>query len=115
VISSKICRDAANWHLSRAARHVCRQKPSVVKMASQTLLSRRTRTGQGENFVFCQMVFFAGQTVESRQGAIQFVFRRKKILIDALDLLVGQPPDFFDDLHCVHASNLDAATEKAKP
>jgi len=82
-------------------------------MASQTLLSRRTRTGQGENFFFGQGVF-AGQTVESRQGAVHFVCRRKKILIDALDLLIGQPLDFFNDLRCVHVSNLDAATEKAK-
>jgi hypothetical protein len=82
-------------------------------MASQTLLSRRTRTGQGENFCFGQGAF-AGQTVESRQGAIQFVFRRKKVLIDALDLLIGQPLDFFNDLRCVHISNLAAATEIAK-
>jgi hypothetical protein len=26
-------------------------------------------------------------------------------LIDALDLLIGQPLDFFDDLSCVHVSN----------
>jgi hypothetical protein len=83
-------------------------------MASQTLLSRRTRTGHGEYFFLGQTVF-AGQAVESRQGAVQFVFRRKKILIDALDLLIGQPLDFFDDLRCVHMSNLAAAAEKAKP
>jgi hypothetical protein len=26
-------------------------------------------------------------------------------LIDALDLLIGQPLDFFDDLSCIHVSN----------
>jgi hypothetical protein len=65
------------------------------------LLARRTRTRQGENFLFRHPAF-AWQAIESRQGSIHFVFRRKKILIDALNLLVGQPLDFFDDLSCVH-------------
>lgn len=103
--SSKISRDVANLHVPRLARHARRQNPSVVKMASQTLLSRRTRTRQGENFLFRQRAF-AWQAVESRQRAIHFVIRRKKILIDAFDLLIGQPLDFFDDLRSVHAVNI---------
>jgi hypothetical protein len=67
---------------------------------------------QGENFFFGQVVF-PGQAVKCRQSAIHFVFRRKKILIDALDLLIGQPLDFFDDLRRVHVSNLAVTTEKA--
>ena len=81
-------------------------------MASQTLLSSRTRTGQGENFLLGQPVL-AGQAVKRRQGAVQFVFRRKKILINALHLLIGQPLDFFDDLVCVHVPNLAAAAGEA--
>jgi hypothetical protein len=80
-------------------------------MASQTLLSRRTRTRRGENFLFSQAAF-AWQAVKSGQGAVHFVFRRKKILIDALDLLIGQPLDFFDDLRCIHVSNEITAAEK---
>jgi len=111
--SSKTSRDAANLHVRRVARHTRRQNPSVVKMASQTLLSRRTRTRQGENFFFRQAAF-AWQTVESRQRAIHFVIRRKKILIDALDLLIGQPLDFFDDLSCIHVSNVITAAKKSE-
>jgi hypothetical protein len=61
-------------HARRVARQARRQNPSVVKMASQTLLSRRTRTRQGENVIFCQAAF-AGQAVESRQGPVHFVVR----------------------------------------
>ena len=110
--SSKTSREAANLQVRRVARQTRRQNPSVVKMASQTLLSRRTRTRQGENFLFRQDAF-AWQAVERRQCAVHFVFRRKKILIDALDLLIGQPLDFFDDLVCVHVSNLAAAAGEA--
>ena len=111
-ISSSTSSDAMNRCARRAVRQTPRQNPSVVKMASQTLLSRRTRTGQGENFLFGQTVL-AGQAVKCHQRAVQFVFRRKKILIDALDLLIGQVPDFFNDLRCVHVPNLTAALEKA--
>src|SRR5208283_1622561 len=103
--SSTTSRDAANLHVPRLVRHTRRQNPSVVKMASHTLLSRRTRTRQGENLLFRQAAF-AWQAVESRQRAVHFIFRRKKILIDPLDLLIGQPLDFFDDLSCIHVSNV---------
>jgi hypothetical protein len=35
-------------------------------------------------------------------------------LIDALDLLIGQPLDFFNDLRCGHVANVATAAEKAK-
>ena len=110
-ISSRTSSDATNLHERRAARHACRQKPSVVKMASQTLLSSSTRTRQGENVLFRQAVF-ARQAVKSRQGAVQFAVRGKKILINPLGLLVGQPLDFFDDLRCVHVSNVGDCKQK---
>ncbi len=113
AISSKISCEAAIWHWRRAVRHTRRQNPSVVKMASQTLLSRRTRTGQGENFRFGQTLF-ARQTVERGQHPVQFALHREKILIDALDLLVGQPLDFFNHLSCVHVSNLAAVVQEAR-
>ncbi len=112
-ISSRMSCEAINRHWLRAARHKRRQKPSAVKIASQTLLSSTTRTGQGENFLFGQAVF-AGQRIESGQGAIQFAFRRKKIFIDALNLLVGQPLNFFNDLACTHAFILIARAQKSK-
>jgi hypothetical protein len=110
--SSVTSRDATNLHVRRVSRQTCRQNPSVVKIASQTLLSRRTRTWQGENFFFRQAVF-AGQAVETRQGTIHFVFRGEKILIDALHLLIGEPLNFFDDLSCVHFSNITIPAKKA--
>jgi hypothetical protein len=75
--SSKTSRDATNLQVRRVARQTRRQKPSVVKMASQTLLSRRTRTRQGENLLFRQAAF-AWQAIERRQGAVHFPFRRKR-------------------------------------
>jgi hypothetical protein len=35
-------------------------------------------------------------------------------LIDALDLLIGQPLDFFDDLSCIHVSNVIPAAKKSE-
>ena len=71
------------------------------------------RTRQGENFLFRQAAF-AWQAVESRQRAIHFVIRRKKILIDALDLIIGQPLDSFDDLSCIHILNVITAAKKSE-
>jgi hypothetical protein len=94
-------------------RTLFRINPWELIPRSQTLLSRRTRTRQGENFLFRQAAF-AWQAVESRQRAIHFVIRRKKICIDALDLLIGQPLDFFDDLSCVHVSSVISAAKKSE-
>jgi hypothetical protein len=113
LTSSRISGDAANLHVRRPARHMCRQNPSVVRIASQTLLSRRASTRQRENVLFSH-AGFAGQTVKRGQYPVQFAFRRKKILVDRLGLLIGQPLNFLYDLRCIHDSILRAADEEAK-
>ena len=90
---------------SRAVRHIWRQRPSAVRMASQTLLSSRTRTREIEDFFFGQTAF-SGQAVKRGQQAIQFARFGKKILIKAHRFLVGQLPDSLNHASRDHALNL---------
>src|SRR5882724_384313 len=99
--------------LCRTFFHKRRQKPSVVRTASQTLLSRMMRTREGENFFFSQ-AGFSRQTIKRAEQPVQFALGGKKILINFLGLLVGKPLDFINHCVCLHVENLRAKTNKAK-
>ena len=88
-----------------ALRHVCRQNPSVVSIASQTLVSRRTRTRESESFLFCQTPR-SRQTVESGQHAVQFALSRKQVIIYLLRLVIRKTLNFFDQLARAHRLSL---------
>jgi len=85
----------------RAFFHIRRQKPLVVRMASQTLLSRMTRTRQGEGFFFSQ-AGFSRQTVKGAQQPVQFALGGKEIRKHLFRLLVGKLPDFVNHFARLH-------------
>ena len=90
---------------NRALRHVCRKNPFVVRIASQTLLSRSTRTRQGESFLFRQIAL-SRQAIERRQHALQFTLGRKEVVIYLLRLIIRKTLDFFDQFVRAHELNL---------
>ena len=97
---------------SRAVRHIWRQRPSAVRMASQTLLSSRTRTREIEDFFFGQTAF-SRQAVKRGQQAIQFARFEKKMLIKPHRFLVGELPDFLNHASRGHALNLFPSAPQA--
>ena len=111
AISSRTSCEAQMIEAARICRHIRRHAPSVVKMASQTLLSSRTRTRQGENFLFRQ-IGFARQTVERSQEPIQFALFGEKTIVKPRGLLVGETPDFFNYLARRHTANLSLSTRE---
>jgi len=69
-----------------------RHCPSVVRMASQTLLSSRMRTRQGEDFLLGQALL-ARQAVKSGQEPVQLAFVRKEMVQQPGRLGFGQAAD----------------------
>jgi len=95
-------RFSANTAQSRRAFfHKRRQKPLVVRVASQTLLSRMTRTRQGEGFFFGQ-ADFSRQVIKRGKQPVQFAFGGKEILKHLFRLLVGKLPDFINHFASLH-------------
>jgi len=74
-------------------------------MASQTLLSSRTRTRKVEDFLFGQ-AGFARQPVERGQQPVQFARLGEKILVKPHGLPVGKLPDLLNHISCDHALNI---------
>src|SRR2546423_2121070 len=85
-ISSKISGEAQIRETPRTCCHIRRHCPLVVRIASQTLLSSRTRTRELKDFLFGQ-AGFSGQAVERGQQPIQFALLGKPILIKPHGLL----------------------------
>ncbi len=106
-ISSSMSCEAMTAQSRRTFFHIWRQKPSVVRMASQTLLSRMMRTRQGESFFFGQ-AGFSRQTIKHGQQAIQFAFGGKKIFINFFRLLVGKLLYFVNYFAGLHIANITA-------
>ena len=90
-----------------------RQKRFTVSTASQTLLSRRMRTREGEN-IFLAQADFSRKTVERSEEPIQFTLGGKKISIELCRLLVREPLYLVDQFVCLHQHNLSASSPGSK-
>ena len=97
--------EANTYETPRASRHIRRHWPSVVRMASQTLLSSRTRTRKVEDFLFGQ-TGFARQAVERGQQPVQFARLGEKTPVKPHGFPVGKLPDLLNHVRRDHALNI---------
>ena len=96
----------------RVCRYIRRHAPLVVRRASQTLLSSRTRTRQGENLLFAQSGF-ARQSVERGQEPVHFGLLGEKTVVKPRGLLVRELTDLFDYLARSHTRTLSVPAREA--
>jgi hypothetical protein len=89
----------------RTLRQTRRHWPSVVRMASQTLVSSRMRPGQGED-LFLGQAGLAGQAVKGGQQPIQFAVIGEQVVKKTRGFRGGQAADFLKHFSSCHAVNL---------
>ena len=113
-MQSAECRAHSAAHSAFCILHlkIRRHAPLVVSRASQTLLSSRTRTRQGENLLFAQSRF-ARQSVERGQEPVHFGLLGEKTVVKPRGLLVRELTDLFDYLARSHTRNLSVPAPEA--
>ena len=83
-----------------------RHWPSVVRTASQTLVSSRIRTRQGEDFLFSQ-TGRPGQSVEGGQQLVQLALIREQPVQQARRLRRRETADFLNHFSSSHAGKVN--------